>query len=257
MKIEKINDSQIRCILTKSELEKRDLKLSEISYGSAKVKKLFQDMMLLADVQCGFKADDLPLAIEVTPFRDYAAITVTKVEDPEELDTRYSRFAPGVDNQGGVLSELDKFFRAITAGAPMPDDDRMVPFGEGPFDDLPEEDNSDNAIMNIGNLSLKECENKYYYFDSLEELLTMASAIADYAIPKTTLYKKKHDNEQGGYLLEVDTKEDDLKETEEFCSFVSEYGSLAPTVETFPFYLTEHYETLIKDDAISFLKNLK
>ena len=108
MKIEKINDSQIRCILTKSELEKRDLKLSEISYGSAKVKKLFQDMMLLADVQCGFKADDLPLAIEVTPFRDYAAITVTKVEDPEELDTRYSRFAPGVDNQGGVLSELDK-----------------------------------------------------------------------------------------------------------------------------------------------------
>ena len=48
MKIEKINDHQIRCVLSKSELEKRELKLSEIAYGSAKVKKLFRDMMQLA-----------------------------------------------------------------------------------------------------------------------------------------------------------------------------------------------------------------
>lgn len=257
MKIEKINDSQIRCILSKSELEKRNLKLSEISYGSAKVKQLFKDMMQLAYIQCGFEADNIPLAIEVTPFRDYASITVTKVEDPDELDARYSRFAPGIDNQGGVMSELDKLFRALTAGAPIPDDERMSPFTDGPFDDDPEDDGPDSVIMNIGNLALKECKNRYYYFDSQEELLTMACALSDRGIPKTTLYKKKKDSEHCCYLLEVDSAGIPEKNYDDFCAFVSEYGSLAPTVETFPYFLTEHYDVLIKDDAVSFLRNLK
>ena len=48
MKIERVNDHQIRCTLTKKELEKRDLKLSDMSYGNEKVKRLFQDMMQMA-----------------------------------------------------------------------------------------------------------------------------------------------------------------------------------------------------------------
>lgn len=252
MKIEKINDSQIRCILSKSELEKRDLKLSEISYGNAKVKKLFQDMMQLAYVQCGFEADNIPLAIEVTPFRDYAAITVTKVEDPDELNTRYSRFAPGVDSQGGLLSELDKFFRALTAGAPMPDDERALPF----MDPMDDEENEQGG-MTIGNLSLQDCKNRYFYFDTQEELLTMAASVLSSCVPKSTLYKRKQTEEHSNYILEVDADSLPKEKYEELCTFVSEYGSLAPSVETFPYYLTEHFEILIKDDAIGFLKSLK
>lgn len=38
MKIEKINENQIRCTLTKSDLEERHIRLSELAYGSEKAK---------------------------------------------------------------------------------------------------------------------------------------------------------------------------------------------------------------------------
>ena len=34
MKLEKLNDNQIRCTLNKSDLDKRELRLSELAYGS-------------------------------------------------------------------------------------------------------------------------------------------------------------------------------------------------------------------------------
>ena len=43
MKIEKINDNQIRCTLTRADLADRQLKLSELAYGSEKAKSLFHN----------------------------------------------------------------------------------------------------------------------------------------------------------------------------------------------------------------------
>ena len=39
MKIEKINDKQIRCTLTKEDLANREIKLSELAYGSEKTRE--------------------------------------------------------------------------------------------------------------------------------------------------------------------------------------------------------------------------
>ena len=252
MKIEKINDSQIRCILTKSELEKRDLKLSEIAYGSAKVKKLFRDMMQLAYIQCGFEADNIPLAIEVIPFRDYASIIVTKVEEPEELDTRYSRFAPGVDASGGILSELDRLFKGITASV------AGIPDADLPFDIDDEDDETPTAgdgMLSIGNISFKEAVNRYFYFDKMDDLFTLAKALDSSLQFKSTLYKNKVHVEDAPYVLEISREGLVNEEFTALCSFVSEYGSLASTIETFPYFLTEHYDILLKDDALAFLKN--
>ena len=251
MKIEKINDSQIRCILTKNELEMRDLKLSEIAYGSAKVKKLFRDMMQLAYVQCGFEAENIPLAIEVVPFRDYASITITKVEDPEELDTRYSRFAPGVDSQGGLLSELDKIFRSITSAAPTQSDGDL-PFGDEVIEPLPfanRQEPSDQVVF-------KEAVNRYFYFDTWEELFDLAGSTKDVSAFDSTLYRTLNEGQEGEYLLEIIKGDLSDEEFADICSFVSEFGSMASTVETFPYYITEHYEVLIKDDALARLKEI-
>ena len=43
MKIEKVNDNQIRCTLTKEDLADRQLKLSELAYGTEKAKVLFRE----------------------------------------------------------------------------------------------------------------------------------------------------------------------------------------------------------------------
>ena len=57
MKIEKVNDNQIRCTLTKDELAQRQLKISEIAYGSEKAKMLFKDVMQQASYEYGFEAE--------------------------------------------------------------------------------------------------------------------------------------------------------------------------------------------------------
>ena len=90
MKIEKINENQIRCTLTREDLESHQVNLKELAYGSEKAKKLFRDMMQQAQIQFGFEADNIPLMIEAIPVNlDSVILIVTKVEDPEELDTRF------------------------------------------------------------------------------------------------------------------------------------------------------------------------
>ena len=94
MKIEKVNDNQIRCTLTREDLAERQIKLSELAYGTEKAKLLFRDMMQQAAYEFGFEADDIPLMIEAIPLsQDTIILVITKVEYPEELDTRFSRFS--------------------------------------------------------------------------------------------------------------------------------------------------------------------
>ncbi len=48
MRIEKVNDTQIRVTLSHSDLNPRDIKISELAYGSQKAQELFRDMMTQA-----------------------------------------------------------------------------------------------------------------------------------------------------------------------------------------------------------------
>lgn len=90
MKIEKVNENQIRCTLTREDLASRELKISELAYGTEKAKSLFRDMMQQANFEFGFEAEDIPLMIEAIPLNaDCIVLIITKVEDPEELDTRF------------------------------------------------------------------------------------------------------------------------------------------------------------------------
>ena len=86
MKIEKVNENQIRCTLTKADLADRELKISELAYGTEKAKSLFRDMMQQASYEFGFDAEDIPLMIEAIPLNsECIVLVITKVEDPEEL----------------------------------------------------------------------------------------------------------------------------------------------------------------------------
>lgn len=105
MKIEKLNENQIRCTLTHADLAARHLKLSELAYGTEKAKSLFRDMMQQASFDFGFEAENIPLMIEAIPSSaDSIVLIITKVEDPEELDTRFSKFTPA-DNSDPLNSE--------------------------------------------------------------------------------------------------------------------------------------------------------
>ena len=100
MKIERLSENSIRCTLNRADLDSRELKISELAYGTEKAKSLFKDMIAQASFECGFEADDIPLMIEAIPVSpDCIILVITKVEDPEELDTRFSKFAPSDEDE--------------------------------------------------------------------------------------------------------------------------------------------------------------
>lgn len=77
-------------------------------------------MMQQANFEFGFEAEDIPLMIEAIPLNaDCIVLIITKVEDPEELDTRFSRFAPSVtedsddDSDESTADEVLDLFRRI------------------------------------------------------------------------------------------------------------------------------------------------
>ena len=113
MKIEKLNENQIRCTLTHADLAARHLKLSELAYGTEKAKSLFHDMMQQASFDFGFEAENIPLMIEAIPSSaDSIVLIITKVEDPEELDTRFSKFTPGGESDAQSTEALEKLVGA-------------------------------------------------------------------------------------------------------------------------------------------------
>ena len=89
MKIEKLNDNQIRCTLTRADLAARHLQLSELAYGTEKAKSLFRDMMQQAAFEFGFEAEDLPLMIEAIP----ASSDSIRADYNESRGSRGTRYA--------------------------------------------------------------------------------------------------------------------------------------------------------------------
>ena len=93
MKIERLSENQIRCTLNKADLAEKELLLTELAYGTDKAKALFKEMMQQASAELGFEVDEMPLMIEAIPVNpDCLILIITKVENPDELDTRFSRF---------------------------------------------------------------------------------------------------------------------------------------------------------------------
>ena len=218
MKIERVNDHQIRCTLTKKELEKRDLKLSEMSYGNEKVKRLFQDMMQKAAYECDFDAEDTPLMIEVIPFTECAVIIITKVEDPDELDTRFSRFAPSVHDGELTLSgligdvvqslagngeEIAELFKKM-----QQHNDKEVPA-------LTADASEENAVDDKATGSI------FYEFDSLNETIRACRSVKTAYVGDSILYKNTRENRFILYLYNVDSSAEDFAKV---CNILSEYA---------------------------------
>ena len=86
MKIEKVNDNQIRCTLTKSDLIERQIKISELAYGTEKAKSLFRDMMQQASYEYGFEAEDIPLMIEAKSAGDYTNTNKRRKEEAQKIN---------------------------------------------------------------------------------------------------------------------------------------------------------------------------
>ncbi len=90
MKLERVNDKQIRCTLEKEDLEKKHLSITDLLRGTPKAKEFFQTIMMRASIELGFEVKNSPLMIEAFPAQSGNAfvLLITKIAD-EDADQDY------------------------------------------------------------------------------------------------------------------------------------------------------------------------
>ena len=280
MKIEKINDNQIRCTLTREDLESHQIRISELAYGTDKAKKLFRDMMQQAQIQFGFEADNIPLMIEAIPVSTESIILIiTKVEDPEELDTRFSRFSSpasddyddsAFDSSVSYEEEYDDDFDEGVLAFSDNDSEEELPFG-GSSDAEQGDLSIDSALDLIAPFThaiaqakkevlrkRQESSNKkngiqIYSFRNLDTITVLSSFLTPFFHGESRLYKDISSNLYYLFLFRDEEHPDTFKRA---CTIASDYGTLLPSSYSTLSYFEEHHCEIFRENALETLRQL-
>lgn len=263
MKIEKVNDHQIRCTLTREDLADRELKLSELAYGTEKAKDLFRDMMQQASFEFGFEAEDIPLMIEAIPLNsECIVLIITKVEDPDELDTRFAKFAPSVHEDGDALEDvldtiaestddmLDLFKKIQNSNSGNASSEDVAVSEDGKSDAQSSKEAFKKALQQKLTKAAANAElTRIYLFDSLREVTDSAHVLSGFYKGSNSLYKQ----DAGTYLLVVSKNDHTPMEFTKVCSILSEFGACIKSIPASEAYLEEHFEPIVKSTALQSL----
>lgn len=260
MKIEKVNEHQIRCTLTREDLATRELKISELAYGTEKAKTLFRDMMRQAAFECGFEAEDIPLMIEAIPLNsECIVLIITKVEDPEELDTRFSKFAPSIHEGDDFDDDNEELADVFSEGA----DEVLNMLRKMSGSDLSEEssesksapaaDTGSSQHSGTKKSPVQQISCQLFTFGTLNNVTRLAHVASAVYQGSNTLYK---DEKSGSYLLLIDSAGQNASDFNRICNLISEYGKPEKSVNAARAYLEEHFEPLIRDNALKSLAQI-
>ena len=175
MKIEKINDNQVKFILSKHDLSDRDIKFKELEYGSEKTQELFHEMMEQASIEYDFRTENTPLMIEAIPITmDSIMIIVTKISNLKDLDAKL-----------GLFSDEEYQPRSVAKSKPV----------------------IDNYASKI---SSSRNNVAIYYFNSLDDVISVSKKIVGIFNGLSSVYKynrlyflvlESRQTQKAGYIL--------------------------------------------------------
>lgn len=242
MKIEKISDSQIRCTLYGEDLQSRELKISELAYGTEKAKSLFQDMIEQASQDFGFQADNLPLMVEAIPVSpDCIILVITKVDDPEEFDKKFANILPALED---IVKKDDSFVPILDTLSNNSDILKDI-------EDI--EDNATDNATTVHNSEYNSYISETFSFDSLDDIIRAAEEI-DYVFHGgSSVYKSASGNYYLYTFCDVHVHKDEYLQ---YCNLLSEYGRPISSYDSSIAYLEERCEVIIRDKAIDVLRTL-
>lgn len=232
MKIEKINDNQIRCTLNKEDLETRNIKISELAYGTGKTRELFQDMMRQANDDFGFEVNDIPLMVEAIPVSPETIILViTKVEDPEDTENHLSKFfSKSKEFHDELLSHMEE------AGLNLSDFEEIEAEDDELSDSSSDEEGNENSLLY-----------SIYVFDNLSDIINVSKMIVPFYVGDSSVYKSPFNNK---YYLSLCMESGNEQVINHVCGILTEHGVREnPTYAKELFYM-EHYEEIVSEKAI-------
>ncbi len=264
MKIEKINENQIRCTLNKADLADKELLLNELAYGTDKAKELFREMMTQAYEELGFEVDDIPLMIEAIPISPECLIlNITKVSDPEELDTRFSRFSRVSDysedeeedsditdtTDENIMDVLDELVSDIDAAKNSNPNSAFIP--------LPDSIKKRAMATNKEKpeVSQKDRLDSYrvYRFRSINDISQIAPMLSNIYDGDNSLFKNPSDKQ---YYLLISLSSNKSQAFTRVCNILGEYGTKLKTTYATPYHYNEHFKVIIKQNALQTLAKL-
>ena len=237
MKIERISENQIRCTLSRADLAERQIELGELAYGSEKARRLFHEMIEAAADEVGFDVDNVPLMVEAIPLSmDSIMLIVTRVEDPDELDTRFSRFSPYTEDEWEENSIPSELARGLLEGAGLVNEE------------LPA--SAPNTEVSAAQPDVLEY--RLFAFSSLDLAAEAASAVRGAVQVHSSLYKHPDDGQY--YLCVFSSGNADA--FRRICNNLSEYGIPKKDRGGTLAYCQEHGETIIASRALDKLTKL-
>ena len=243
MTIERLSDTQIRCTLNKQDLQERQLQLSELFYGSEKAKALFRDLVQMASYECGFDTEDMPLMIEAIPVdADCLVLVVTKVEDSEELDSRFSNFTPFAEKE------------ALPEKMPIPAlaDEILNYFSQ--FKDLLNKKADElSKASETTESPTPDILTKAYTFDSLQAISRFAAVVAPRYHGVAELFRNPADET---YYLLLRMTGHTAEDFNKLCNIASEYGRSTAAGNASLLYYKEHFTPVGDADILDTLAKL-
>ena len=197
-------------------------------------------MMREAYSRFGFEVEDIPLMIEAIPIsNDAIVLVITKVEDPEELDTRFSNFAPSVQKDAlpaqqppSPLSQLLRSLRENGVNAESPK-------------------SSEDALKARREYMMTS---RLYSFDTMADVINAAKVISPNLPQDSSLYR----DEQSGklFLLIRLHGMDELGSMQGSLAALSEYGKPERVSAARQQFLITHCTAICKKNALETLSQL-
>lgn len=241
MRIERINENSIRCTLTSFDLSVRNLNLRELAYGTEKARQLFDEMMTKAS-SVGFHAENTPIMIEAIPMSsDSIQLIISKVQNPEELDTRFSRFTQNPAVRKEAENWINKLASALLEGTDG-FAEQLKAAGKSASEVKEHSDSQSTAAQTP---EAAQPEFRAFAFDSLDTVISVCRSARTYR-GTSRLYKHPTD---GHYVLIIDKASAENDEFARACNNAAEYGHMIRTVRDTESYYAEHYK-LISGNAI-------
>ena len=234
MKIEKLNENQLKITLAPEDLSIRGLALNELSYGSTKTKDLYNELIEQALNEFGFENEEGALVIEAIPTsKGNLIIFITKNNASDDLDTRFSRFSPDLYNN---LDDDENDFIPLT--------DILKTNKQTDSTAKPDEKNSKEKNF------FSEGSSKIFIFNSLEAVSELAFNIKNLFSGKSSLYKNPQSKL---YFLILENYPADKDNFGKVCNIASEFSTQNKSNYATTAVITEHCEKIIGSDAVTIL----
>ncbi|SNU06751.1 adapter protein MecA 1/2 [Lachnospiraceae bacterium] len=241
MKIERLNENQLRFTVWSNDLPDEDFTIADLAGQTEKAEELIKYMMNKAREEFGFVVNEQPLVVEAIPVnKDCIVFLVTKVDSEDE------------DNHFSYVEKLKKqamdMAKSIKNGKFNPGEDVYE------TEDTEEREKEAETVQRpLDEKTGKILPYMIYKADDVEQFITVAKMVRSFYNSDNTLYKNESPS---SYFLIVTHNKNSEKEFEFLCETLREFSEPYKFTYTTKYYFEEHYKLIIRDNALQMLADI-